>query len=413
MAWPVSSSAARRIAAALLFPAWVAIASFALLEILLFASRPLWDDARALPPAGHGMPSQERYWCYRYDPVTGYAGLPDVRWLAPWGTVVTQNARGERGPDVPRARGASPRVVLLGDSQTWGFGVGDDETLGARLAEALGRLGHPGTEVVNLGTSGYGIDQSVLAWAVRGQDYAPDVVVFTFFAKNDLEETASVRSHGVAKPVFVRRDGGLCLANVPVPRAEGWPDVDLGSRVVRALAGCCGRTSADLAGRTNLVRFLHGRVGVRDWRAEYEAELARVREIFPCVAAEVDGSPGGEDVGRELLATLARSLAPRARLVVLAVPTSVDLSAGRRSESYAGFLAALRDDGILVVDPFEALLPAFALGRAIGHAAPGDDHLSAEGTAIAAGLLAERVAPLLAPPVDGGSFPTAPGVEGP
>ena len=137
MAGRVSSSTARRIAAALLFPAWVVLATLVLLEILLFATRPLWEGDGRLPPEAAGMPTQERYWCYRYHPVAGYVGLPEVRWLAPWGKLVTQNARGERGPDVPFERGASPRVVLLGDSQTWGFGVGDDETLGARLAESL------------------------------------------------------------------------------------------------------------------------------------------------------------------------------------------------------------------------------------------------------------------------------------
>lgn len=412
MSSPVSSSAVRRVAVALVFPAWVALATLLGVEVLLFATRPLWDDVRARPPAGRGMPSQERYWCYRYDPVTGYTGLPDVRWLAPWGKTVTQNARGERGPDVPLARGTAPRVVLLGDSQAWGFGVGDEETLGARLAESLDAAGRAGVEVVNLGTSGFGIDQSVLAWLVRGREYAPDVVVFTFFAKNDLEETASVRTHGVAKPVFVRREGSLCLANVPVPRAEGWPDVDLGSQAVRAITSCCGRTSGALAGRTNLVRFLHTRAGLHDWRAEYEAGIERVRSLFPCVLGEDDGSPRGGDVGRELLATLARSLEPRARLVVLAIPTPEELGAGRPSDAYEGFLGGLRDDGIAVVDPFEALRAAHAGGRAIGHATPEDDHLSAEGTAIAARLLAERLAPMLAPSASGGPFPATPGVAG-
>ncbi|MFM7141628.1 MAG: hypothetical protein ACKO2K_06900 [Alphaproteobacteria bacterium] len=412
MASRVSSNAARRIAVALSFPVWVVLATLALAEILLFATRPLWDDAGAKPPEASGMPTQERYWCYRYHPVTGYVGLPDVRWQAPWGTLVTQNARGERGPDVPLARGAVPRVVLLGDSQTWCFGVADDETLGVRLAESLGRLGRPGTEVVNLGTSGYGIDQSVLAWLVRGRDYAPDVVVFTWFAANDLAETESVRTHGVAKPIFLRHDDRLCLANVPVPRAEGWPDVDLGSQVVRALNACCGRTTGRLAGGTNIVRFLHGRAGLHDWRAEYEESIARVRGVFPCVLGADDGSPRGETVGRELLATLARDVAPRARLVVLSMPTPADLEAGRRSASYAGFLDGLREDGITVVDPFDALGPAFAEGRAIGHAARGDDHLSAEGTVIAAGLLAEWVAPMLAGPGAAAASPPVPAVAG-
>ncbi len=403
-----SSGAWRRFGTAVAFALWVAVATLFLLELMLFVSRPLWRTPGDLPPAGRGMPTQERYWCYRYQPIVGYTGIPGVTWRAPWGAIVTQNARGERGPDVAYERGGAPRVVVLGDSQAWGFGVADDETLARQLTDALAADDHPGVETVNLGVSGYGIDQSVLAYLLSGEAYSPDLVVFAWFASNDLEEIASDRTHGVAKPLFVMHGEELCLANVPVPRAEGWPDVDLGSQLVRWLTRRAGRTTGALAGKTNLVAFLHTRRGVRDWRPEYDRGLARVRRTFPCVLPGDDGSPRGGPVGARLLGALARELKPRARLVVLGIPTVADLAAGRRSGSYADFLGELSRDGIEIVDPFDELRPLFAAGRAMGRGNQ-DSHLSAEGTGVVARLLAGRIADELDPPERPGTSAPRPG----
>ena len=116
------------------------------------------------------------------------------------------------------------RVVALGDSFGFGYGVEQPESYAARLEAELGA-----TEVLNLGVMGYGVDQMLLLLRERGLAYRPDVVLVGLF-EGDVFRTA--RSHQLVypKPRF-RLDGdrGLRLDNVPVPglddsrRARSFP----------------------------------------------------------------------------------------------------------------------------------------------------------------------------------------------
>jgi lysophospholipase L1-like esterase len=80
------------------------------------------------------------------------------------GKPVTINGLGMRGPEPGRPKGAGRRrIVCFGDSITFGFGVGDDET----YSHALGRLLAPrGVEVLNAGVTGFTSHQ-VLGWMRR------------------------------------------------------------------------------------------------------------------------------------------------------------------------------------------------------------------------------------------------------
>ncbi len=80
------------------------------------------------------------------------------------GRPVTINALGLRGAEVAEPKPVRRRRVLcFGDSITFGYGVGDDETYAFRLGQALGPHG---VEVVNAGVTGYTSHQ-VLALAER------------------------------------------------------------------------------------------------------------------------------------------------------------------------------------------------------------------------------------------------------
>ena len=69
---------------------------------------------------------------------------------------VSVNRQGFRGDhDIGDKQPGRARVLVLGDSYTWGMGVGDDETYSAQLeAMSDGRL-----EVINGGTPGWGLFQ--------------------------------------------------------------------------------------------------------------------------------------------------------------------------------------------------------------------------------------------------------------
>jgi hypothetical protein len=146
-----------------------------------------------------------------YDPARGWALRPG-RWdLA--GRTVTANSRGIRGrvEHEPGRRPGVRRVVVVGDSFTFGEGVGDDETFPARLQ---GRLG-PGVEVINLGVHGYGHDQMLIHLREEGLRYEPDLVILGYYADDVARNVLSFRDY--AKPRFRLREGSLVLTGIPVP----------------------------------------------------------------------------------------------------------------------------------------------------------------------------------------------------
>jgi hypothetical protein len=156
---------------------------------------------------------------HRFDPEIGWTGAPDVdrtfrihfRERTLPGTVrVRHNRDGLRGAEVPVARTPGrARVVVLGDSYLWGWGVEDDETFSARLARLTG------AEVVTLACSSYGTIQEMLLFETAGAAYRPDVVILGFHM-NDLED--NVDSYGERRPFGAMDGGELALRNHPVRR---------------------------------------------------------------------------------------------------------------------------------------------------------------------------------------------------
>jgi len=157
----------------------------------------------------------------RYDPLLGWAGREDVADVFNWVDVshpVRQNRFGFRGPAYPFSRTGKKRLLVLGDSYAWGFGVADDEIFTARLEEK----GAGSWEVINMGVSGYGTDQEYLLWRQEGRRWNPDVVLLLVTLWTDLWDNVTPRQYGYEKPFFDLEAGGrLVLKNQPVPRREG------------------------------------------------------------------------------------------------------------------------------------------------------------------------------------------------
>lgn len=129
------------------------------------------------------------------------------------GRTLTTNARGFRGVrEVDDAIAAGKlRVVCSGDSFTLGYGVGDEHTWPAELAQLDARL-----ETVNMGQGGYGLDQAYLWFARDAAALAHDVHLFAFVA-NDFERMRSSRFLGYGKPRLYAGKSGLVVGGVPVP----------------------------------------------------------------------------------------------------------------------------------------------------------------------------------------------------
>lgn len=105
------------------------------------------------------------------------------------------NARGHRGrravadlPDPDR-----PRILVVGDSFAFGYGVGDDETFSSELERQLARRGQS-SEVVNAGfESGYTLDTEYIYLRESGAALLPSVVIVTVCLYNDLDDLAGNR----------------------------------------------------------------------------------------------------------------------------------------------------------------------------------------------------------------------------
>lgn len=154
-----------------------------------------------------------KFW--NFDSHYGWAHIPNTS--GPFDshgfqTTVRINANGFRGPEVPYTRtDERRRVLVLGDSFVWGFGVNEHEMFTAVLEELV-----PDLEAVNLGVSGYSTDQELLLYQNEGYKYQADIIVI-LVVKNDLKaNTESVVYVTYAKPVFRLENGNLVLYNYPV-----------------------------------------------------------------------------------------------------------------------------------------------------------------------------------------------------
>jgi hypothetical protein len=101
----------------------------------------------------------------------------------------SNNSQGFRGSRKYGARKpGEARVLLLGDSFTYGLGVNDDQTYAHRLEQAL-RQGDLAAEVINAGCPGKGTDYALKLFQTVGVQLQPEVTVLGFFG-NDFQDNA-------------------------------------------------------------------------------------------------------------------------------------------------------------------------------------------------------------------------------
>ena len=151
-----------------------------------------------------------------YHPLFGWALKPNLTaYQYKNHPPVTSNAHGWRSTrqftyDKPEG---IARVVVLGDSFTFGEQARDDETWPACLEQQLDN-----TEVLNLAIHGYGTDQQLRVLEVQGVKYQPDIVVLGFFVEDIFRNGLAFRDF--AKPMYILEDAKLVLTNSPVPRPQ-------------------------------------------------------------------------------------------------------------------------------------------------------------------------------------------------
>lgn len=105
----------------------------------------------------------------------------NVTWLA------RLNNLGLRGPDVDLARTDDRRILFVGDSFTFGYGLDEALIFPTLVGEALNRAGGKPWTVINAGVGGWGTLQQLAYAKDHLAEFRPDVVVLTF-CDNDLQD---------------------------------------------------------------------------------------------------------------------------------------------------------------------------------------------------------------------------------
>jgi lysophospholipase L1-like esterase len=85
------------------------------------------------------------------------------------------------------------RIVVHGDSLTFGVGVENEDTFVHRTERRL-RQRFDAVDVLNLGVSGHGPDQQYLLFQEEGRRYSPRICVIAVCLTNDLDEVAWSRA---------------------------------------------------------------------------------------------------------------------------------------------------------------------------------------------------------------------------
>jgi len=165
----------------------------------------------------HQKAGREVFYTFdRYDPVKGWISKPNLRDLKVFhNKTLNTNSHGFRGQrEYSYTKNKEKlRILILGDSFTFGDEVSDDETYSYYLQEML-----PDTEVINLGVHGYGHDQMLILFDEEGVKYQPDIVILGFLRLDMVRNLLEFRDF--AKPRFVLERGVLKLRGTPVPSPE-------------------------------------------------------------------------------------------------------------------------------------------------------------------------------------------------
>jgi hypothetical protein len=297
--------------------------------------------------------SRERGW-------TGRAGA-----VTPMGRgQATLDEHGFRGATLPRAKvGGRTRVLVLGDSVAFGYGVADGEEFPRLLDAALDSV-----EVANLAVQGYGPGQELLVLRREGLALEPDVVLLAFCLRNDFVDAVL--------PVALY-DG---VTPRPVFRLDGASLVLDDSKLRRSAVGRLATWLADHSHLFNRAASLlpaRDREAEGDWRSRKQEAL---RDPEAALAVSV-----------ALVLEMDRLCRERG-VPFLVVTFPNGLSFEMETGLAAAFERRLADAGIRTVDMAERFRAHGATPDQLSLDRTG--HLAARGHALAAQILASEIAAL-------------------
>ncbi len=160
----------------------------------------VFEGGLRLLPAFRPQPS-----IHQFDPGTGWSKKPNftvTRNVAGRDIEFSINAHGLREDESvgPARMPRTARILALGDSFVLGYTVDKDASFVERLEQRF-RAEQRAVEVVNAGTEGWSVDQSVVWFREHGREYAPDMVLL-FPYENDIYWCGQERYTRYDKPRF-------------------------------------------------------------------------------------------------------------------------------------------------------------------------------------------------------------------
>ncbi|MHA2231883.1 MAG: SGNH/GDSL hydrolase family protein [Candidatus Hodarchaeales archaeon] len=164
-------------------------------------------------------PNPERAIFWHFDPLLGWKHKPfqEGRFRTQdFDVQVKINAQGLRDrPYSYQRKDGVFRIIALGDSFTWGFGVEQDEIFTEIMEKNLRNI-----EVINMGVSGYSTDQEYLVFKSDGLNYNPHLILLLFFEDDMHHNTLKTNFIIYSKPKFSLVNGKLILTDMPSPEAS-------------------------------------------------------------------------------------------------------------------------------------------------------------------------------------------------
>jgi lysophospholipase L1-like esterase len=171
----------------------------ALLTILLLLATCAGLELAVRLVVDNGMQFDLEMWKYATqvksassDPELGHVHRPGRR-ARLMGVEVRTNSRGLRDREFSlERRPGVRRILMLGDSLTFGWGVPLEDTFSKRI-EAMYRSDGLAAEVINSGVGNWNTIQQVRFFETEGVKYEPDIVVLNYFV-NDAEPVPKSRN---------------------------------------------------------------------------------------------------------------------------------------------------------------------------------------------------------------------------
>ena len=192
------------------------------------------------------------------DPAVGHEHAPGTQAFL-MGADVKINSLKLREKEYAHSKPAGvERILMLGDSLTFGWGVPFEKTT-SKLLETLLNEDGGAWQVINAGVGNYNTSQEVAYFLNEGYRYAPDVVVLNYFI-NDAEPTPTRKSHPLLgwSYAYVYLKGRLDILGREAFGGKSWADYYLGlyapgqpgwaraAESIRKLAAYCRKNNISL-----------------------------------------------------------------------------------------------------------------------------------------------------------------------